>query len=60
MKKVEMSASALFAIPLTESQKRSLRELAAMPDSEIDYSDAPQLEVAPAELFVGPVLPEYQ
>ena len=29
--------------PITPSQERELAKLAAMPDSEIDYSDIPQL-----------------
>jgi uncharacterized protein (DUF4415 family) len=46
-------ASELFTIPLTEGQKRSLRKLAAMPDTEIDYSDAPELKTLPAEIHAG-------
>jgi len=43
----------LFTAKLTESQQRSLRNLAVKPDSEIDYSDAPEVEPLPSELYVG-------
>jgi len=33
-------ASVLFTSPLTEKQRRELKRLAALPDSQIDYSDA--------------------
>ena len=41
-------ASALFATPLTPAQRHELEQLAALPDSQIDYSDAP--ERLPAEV----------
>ena len=34
-------ASALFTTPITEKQRRELQRLAARPDSQIDFSDAP-------------------
>jgi hypothetical protein len=37
--------------PLTDAQKTELAALAALPDSEIDYSDAPQL---PDDFFLHP------
>ncbi len=38
-----MSAEAIFNKPLTAKQKATLRCLKEMPDSEIDYSDIPEL-----------------
>ena len=46
-------ASVLFATPLTDRQRRSLRKLAAKPDAEIDYSDAPQAEWPPSGIQIG-------
>ena len=46
-------ADALFTTPLTDSQRRSLRKLAAKPDSEIDYSDAPETDPPPSEVHPG-------
>ena len=42
-----VSASALFTTPLTEKERRELRELASEPDSKIDFSNAPQREHFP-------------
>lgn len=39
--------------PLSESQRKELARLARMPDSQIDYSDAPALKFAPAHRSVG-------
>jgi hypothetical protein len=46
-------ASVLFATPLTDKQRRSLKKLAAKPDNEIKYSDAPEISPAPAYIEVG-------
>lgn len=46
-------ASALFTTPLTDRERRALVKLAAKPDSEIDYSDAPEKEPRPSELHIG-------
>lgn len=46
-------ASEAFTTPITEAQRRELKALAAMPDSEIDYSDAPALTRLPDKIFVG-------
>ena len=35
-------ASALFTTPITDKQRRELLRLAARPDSQIDFSDAPE------------------
>ena len=37
-----ISASALFTRPLTDRQRRELQRLAKLPDSRIDFSDAPE------------------
>jgi uncharacterized protein (DUF4415 family) len=46
-------ASVLFTRPLADRQRRELQRLRAMPDSEIDLSDAPPLEPLPSEVEVG-------
>ena len=48
-----IAANALFTTPLTDGQRRSLRKLAAKPDSEIDYSDAPESDPSPSEVHTG-------
>ncbi len=35
-------ASALFTTPISDKQRRELERLAAFPDSQIDFSDAPE------------------
>lgn len=42
-KLVSMSAAALRRKPLSKKQKDRLASLAALPDSEIDFSDIPEL-----------------
>jgi uncharacterized protein (DUF4415 family) len=37
-----LSANALFTTPVTDKQRRELWRLAARPDSQIDFSDAPE------------------
>src|ERR1017187_5040836 len=46
-------AGALFTAPVSEKERRDLKRLANMPDSKIDYSDAPESQMAPSELHVG-------
>lgn len=46
-------ASELFTTPLTEKQRRAVKKLAAKPDSEIEYSDAPEAQWPPQEVHVG-------
>jgi len=46
-------ASALFTTPLTLRQRRELKRLAARPDSQIDYSDAPEVIPRPSDIEVG-------
>jgi uncharacterized protein (DUF4415 family) len=46
-------ASVLFTKPLTDRQRRELRRLRDLPDSEIDLSDAPPVEPLPSEVQVG-------
>lgn len=37
-----VAASALFTTPLTDRQRRELQRVAKLPDSRIDFSDAPE------------------
>ena len=46
-------ASVLFTTPLADKQRRELERLAQKPDSEIDYSDAPENLPLPSEIQVG-------
>ena len=46
-------ASVLFAAPLTGKQRKELERLAELPDSEIDYSDAPEVVPRPSDIEVG-------
>jgi uncharacterized protein (DUF4415 family) len=46
-------ASVIFTKPLNDRQRRDLRRLRDMPDSEIDYSDAPERNPLPTEIQVG-------
>lgn len=43
----------LFTTPLSDKQQRELKRLAALPDSEIDYSDAPEKVPFPPGVDVG-------
>lgn len=47
-----MPASALFTTPIHDRERRELQRLARMPDSKIDYSDAPETKL-PRDLHVG-------
>jgi uncharacterized protein (DUF4415 family) len=46
-------ASELFTSPLTERQRRELSQIANMPDSHIDYSDAPGVTPRPRAIQTG-------
>lgn len=46
-------ASELFTSPLSKKQIRELQKLASLPDSKIDYSDAPEKKISLAEVEVG-------
>ena len=46
-------ASALFTTPVTEKQRRELQRLAARPDSQIDFSDAPEGRPRASDIQVG-------
>ena len=46
-------ASALFTKSIAEKQRRELERLARLPDEQIDYSDAPDVEQSPADVDVG-------
>jgi uncharacterized protein (DUF4415 family) len=46
-------ASALFTTPIGDKQRRELHRLAARPDSQIDYSDAPERQPPASEVEVG-------
>jgi hypothetical protein len=39
-------ASALFTTPISDKQRRELKRLADRPDSQIDFSDAPERQAA--------------
>jgi uncharacterized protein (DUF4415 family) len=46
-------ATALFTTPLTDTQRRELRRVAARPDSQIDFPDAPQASPQVSDVDVG-------
>ena len=46
-------ASALLTTPIADKQRRELRRLAARPDSQIDFSDAPERSPQPSSVEVG-------
>jgi len=46
-------ASALFTAPSTDRQRRELQRLADRPDSQIDYSDAPERRPRASDVQVG-------
>ncbi len=46
-------ASALFTTPITDKARRELKKLASMPDSQIDFSDAPERHSRAADVHVG-------
>ena len=46
-------ASALFTTPVTDKQRRELKRLASLPDSQIDFSDAPEGSPRASDIQVG-------
>jgi uncharacterized protein (DUF4415 family) len=46
-------ASEIFTTPITDKQRRELRRLAARPDSQIDFSDAPEGKPRMSDVEVG-------
>ena len=46
-------ASALFTTPVSDKQRRELKQLAARPDSKIDFSDAPERQPRSSDVQVG-------
>jgi uncharacterized protein (DUF4415 family) len=48
-----VAASVLFTKPITERQLRQLRVAAALPDSKIDFSDAPEIAPRLTDIQVG-------
>jgi uncharacterized protein (DUF4415 family) len=48
-----MPASELFTKPISKRERAELRAVAGMPDSRIDYSDAPSREAFPPHVDVG-------
>ena len=46
-------ASALFTTPISDRQRRELQRLADRPDSQIDYSDAPERSLQASDVQVG-------
>lgn len=48
-----VAASALFTKSVTDRQRRQLQRLASLPDSGIDFSDAPEKKAQPSAIEVG-------
>ena len=48
-----VAASVLFTTPIRPSERRELQRLARKPDTQIDFSDAPEREPLPSETHVG-------
>jgi uncharacterized protein (DUF4415 family) len=48
-----LHASVLFTAPLTDKQRRELKRLAALPDSQIDLSDAPEGNPRASDIEIG-------
>ncbi len=46
-------ASVIFTSPLTDKQRRELQRLADRPDSQIDFSDAPERAPMASEVEIG-------
>jgi uncharacterized protein (DUF4415 family) len=46
-------ANALFTTPVTDTQRRELERLRDPPDSQIDFSDAPERNPRASDLQVG-------
>src|SRR5271157_53236 len=46
-------ASALFTTPISDKERRELQRLADRPDSQIDYSDAPERSSSAPDVQVG-------
>ena len=46
-------ATALFTTPIADKQRRELQRLAARPDSQIDFSDAPEGSPRASDVEVG-------
>jgi uncharacterized protein (DUF4415 family) len=46
-------ASEAFTKPLNDRQRRELQRLRDLPDSQIDFSDAPEGKASPVEVHVG-------
>jgi hypothetical protein len=48
-----LHASALFTTPLRGRERAELETSAGRADSEIDYSDAPEVKSVPPHVYVG-------
>jgi uncharacterized protein (DUF4415 family) len=46
-------ASALFTTPIGDKQRRELKRLADRPDSQIDFSDAPERRPRASDVQIG-------
>jgi uncharacterized protein (DUF4415 family) len=46
-------ASALFTTPISDKQRRELKRLADLPDTQIDFSDAPERQPQASDVHVG-------
>lgn len=48
-----MPANVLFTVPLSDKERRELKELADKTDSQIDFSDAPESQAPPPDVYIG-------
>ena len=46
-------ANDLFTTALSDKERRELQRLARKPDSQIDFSDAPEKEPSPSDVHIG-------
>lgn len=43
----------LFTTPISNRERQQLQRLARKPDSEIDFSDVPEITSVPSKVYVG-------
>ena len=46
-------ANELFTAPLSDKERGELQRLARKPDSQIDFSDAPERKLSPSAVHIG-------
>jgi uncharacterized protein (DUF4415 family) len=46
-------ANALFTTALSDKERREIQRLASKPDSQIDFSDAPDRKLSTSEIHIG-------